>query len=340
MRGHKLSTTRQLNKHWQSGIIGEVIPDLGDLHLNIGKTHITIHKNNGFDISIGHSHNFIALPLDFEFNAYGFKFKVRDIIPLLENYEYQITKSFYFDYGYEILLIKHGKSEFRTLDIHINDKTLSNEWYIKIPYNYFKIDKTNITYFYKPGITEQFKEFYSSGVGFYDVHSDILKLNIEKNKIFHWAEKDYLLGVNGEIQILKDYYYTFMNDFYNIFPLTVYKSSDIFYNGHYDYFYFNKQIGDEFRKTINYLGPNYNVDLSIYNPEEPIHEQDSITNICRNTTGNKRPYYDFINYPIHDVYCETYYQCPGMFNAFQQKDYKITASEGIYKLESINPHAQ
>ena len=333
MRGHKLSTTRQLNKHWQSGIIGEVIPDLGELHLDIGNANITIHKNNGFDISIGHFNNYIALPLDFEFNAYGFKFKVRDIIPLIQNYDYQITKSFYFDYGYELLLIKHGTSVFTTLDIHTNDKILPNEWNIKIPYNYFKIDKTNVTYI---NATTSLQVL--SGVEFYDVNSGILNLNVEKNNITHLSGDNFILGINGEINLLNDYYYTFMTDFFRAYS---YETTDIFNNEKYKYFYFKKQITDnKFKSTYIYLKPNYTVDLSIYKPAEPLNYSNPNTVICMNATGGKRPYYDFIDYPINFDNNETYYVSPAMFKNIEQKDYKITTSEGIYKLESINPYVQ
>ena len=333
MRGHKLSTTRQLNKHWQSGIIGEVIPDLGELHLDIGNANITIHKNNGFDISIGHFNNYIALPLDFEFNAYGFKFKVRDIIPLIENYEYQITKSFYFDYGYELLLIKHGKNDFSTLDIHSNDKALSNEWIIKIPYNYFKINKTNVTYI---NATTSLQVL--SGVEFYDVHTGILNMNIEKNNIIKGQVSNFIMGINGDIKLLNDYYYTFMTDFFRMFS---YETTDIFNNQQYMDFYFKKQIEDnKFKSTYIYLKPNYTVDLSVYKPEEPLNYSNPNTVIFMNVSGGKRPYYDFIDYPINFDNDETKYVCPAMFKNIEQKDYKITASEGIYKLESIYPYAQ
>ena len=333
MRGHKLSTTRQLNKHWQSGIIGEVIPDLGELHLDIGNANITIHKNNGFDISIGHYNNYIALPLDFEFNAYGFKFKVRDIIPLIENYEYQITKSFYFDYGYELLLIKHGENVFSTLDIHSNDKALSNEWNIKIPYNYFKINKTNVTY-----INATTSSQVLSGVEFYDVHTGILNMNIEKNNIIKGQVSNFIMGINGDIKLLNDYYYTFMTDFFRMFS---YETTDIFNNQQYMDFYFKKQIEDnKFKSTYIYLKPNYTVDLSVYKPEEPLNYSNPNTAIFMNVSGGKRPYYDFIDYPINFDNDETKYVCPAMFKNIDQKDYKITASEGIYKLESIYPYAQ
>ena len=333
MRGHKLSTTRQLNKHWQSGIIGEVIPDLDELYLELGNANITLHKNNGFDISIGHFSNYIALPLDFEFNAYGFKFKVRDIIPLIQKYEYQITKSFYFDYGYEVLLIKHGRSSFSTLDIHTNDKTLSNEWSIKIPYNYFKIDKTNPTY-----LSILVPYYALVGVEFYDVHSDILNLNVEKNNIIKGQVSNFIMGISGEIGLLNDYYYTFMTDFFRMFG---YDNTVIFNNEIYKPFYFRKYIDDYHSKESEiYLKPNYTVDLSVYKPvEKPVFPNTSSA-IFRDATGGKRPYYDFIDLPINFDNDETKYVCPSMFISIEQTDYKITSSIGTYKLESINPSAQ